>query len=493
MRMDDSLSDTPRRSSFPILSTALASSLLAAAAVTLTGTPAAASVAGLNGATVTLRAQVNNRIVTAESGGAQALIANRTASGPWEQFTLQVNANGTVSLRAHANNRVVTAEAGGAQPLIANRTVVGAWEQFTVVDNGDGTVALRASANGRYVTAEQGGAQALIANRTAAGAWERFVLTGPATSASSAPSTPQASSYAGQTVTLRARANNRIVTAEQGGAQPLIANRTTAGAWEQFTVVPNGDGTVALRASANGRYVTAEQGGAQALIASRPAVGAWERFTLIRNADGSSSLRASANGRYVTAESGGAQALIANRTAVGPWESFDLATIGAAVVEPNGSMTNAQFIAAAATAAQQTQRDYHAPSSITIAQAILESGWGDSALSYYDKNYFGMKCSTPGSFAVGCRAHATSECTPTGACFGTTASFRVYASVTNSFKDHGSLLATSATYATARLYVSNPNLYAIALQNAHYATDPAYAAKLTAIMVKYNLYQYDLH
>jgi len=41
-----------------------------------------------------------------------------------------------------------------------------------------GTTALRAAANGRYVTAEQAGAQPLIANRTAAGPWEKFTIVG---------------------------------------------------------------------------------------------------------------------------------------------------------------------------------------------------------------------------------------------------------------------------------------------------------------------------
>jgi flagella basal body P-ring formation protein FlgA len=62
----------------------------------------------------------------------------------------------------------------------------------------------------------------------------------------------------------------------------------------------------------------------RALIANRTAIGAWEEFDLINNADGSISLRALANGRYVTAENAGAAALIANRTAIGPWEEFDL-------------------------------------------------------------------------------------------------------------------------------------------------------------------------
>ena len=42
----------------------------------------------------------------------------------------------TFGLRSHANNRIVTAESGGAKSLIANRYNVGAWEDFTVVDAG---------------------------------------------------------------------------------------------------------------------------------------------------------------------------------------------------------------------------------------------------------------------------------------------------------------------------------------------------------------------
>jgi hypothetical protein len=81
---------------------------------------------------------------------------------------------------------------------------------------------------------------------------------------------------------------------------------------------------ISLRAHANGRIVTADNAGASPLIANRTAVGQWEQFDLINNADGSISLRAHANNNIVTADNAGANPLIANRTAVGPWEEFDL-------------------------------------------------------------------------------------------------------------------------------------------------------------------------
>jgi flagellar protein FlgJ len=161
------------------------------------------------------------------------------------------------------------------------------------------------------------------------------------------------------------------------------------------------------------------------------------------------------------------------------------------VVEPTGSMTNAQFIAASVPGAQQSQREYRVPASVTVAQAILESGWGKSALAYFDKNYFGMKCYSQGVYANGCRTHSTAECTPAGACFSTTASFRTYATVVNSFRDHGALLATNSRYAKA-FTTTTANQFAAEIHVAGYATDPQYTTKLVAIMVKYNLYQYDL-
>ncbi|WP_431103560.1 lectin [Roseateles noduli] len=129
-----------------------------------------------------------------------------------------------------------------------------------------------------------------------------------------------------QVVTMRARVNNRYVTAENAGGAPLIANRDAIGGWEQFDLLDAGNGNIALRARANGKLVCAENGGGSALIANRTAIGPWESFKLIRNGNGSVTLQSIANSRYVTAENAGAASLIANRTAIGPWEQFDLIT-----------------------------------------------------------------------------------------------------------------------------------------------------------------------
>ena len=172
-------------------------------------------------------------------------------------------------------------------------------------------------------------------------------------------------------------------------------------------------------------------------------------------------------------------------------------TVPVAPTTPTGPLTtvsNAAFLAAAAGPAQASQREFNVPASVTLAQAILESGWGKSKLSMNDMNYFGMKCfGNPGGIAVGCHDYVTQECSAvTQTCYTTTATFRVYKSPTDSFRDHGKQLATLSRYAPAFTYAKFPNQFAAEIHKGGYATDPAYTEKLVGIMVKYNLYQYDL-
>ncbi len=128
------------------------------------------------GATVTLQAQANNKYVCADNGGIAPLIANRTATGPWERFLVVDVGSGNIALRAQANNQYVCADNLGNNPLIANRTSYGFWESFTEVDAGGGRSALRALVNAKYVCVANAGASPLIADRVAIGGWESFTV-----------------------------------------------------------------------------------------------------------------------------------------------------------------------------------------------------------------------------------------------------------------------------------------------------------------------------
>jgi hypothetical protein len=149
------------------------------------------------------------------------------------------------------------------------------------------------------------------------------------------------------------------------------------------------------------------------------------------------------------------------------------------------------FVAWAAGFAQEMKATYRVPAAVTIAQAILESGWGTSGLTQEGNNLFGMKCfDAPGTIATGCRPYGTSEC-DSGVCYRTNAAFRVYASAAASFKDHSHSLAALPRYRGAFAFPDSPDQFAKAIHEAGYATSPTYAQDLIAVMHKYDLYRFD--
>jgi Mannosyl-glycoprotein endo-beta-N-acetylglucosaminidase len=138
-----------------------------------------------------------------------------------------------------------------------------------------------------------------------------------------------------------------------------------------------------------------------------------------------------------------------------------------------------------APGAVATQHTYGIPASVTIAQAILESGWGQSYLASKDHNLFGIKGRGP----AGSDALPTQEYVD-GQWVNTVALFRVYDNFTQSIEDHGQLLATSGYYQRAMAVDQDPNAFANALTGV-YATDPDYGAKLISLMQEFDLYRYD--
>ncbi len=150
------------------------------------------------------------------------------------------------------------------------------------------------------------------------------------------------------------------------------------------------------------------------------------------------------------------------------------------------------FIDQHAPAAEDSREATGVPASVTLAQAILETGWGQGALAREDHNMFGMKCfGSPGEHALGCRDYGTFECSPAGGCFDVDATFRAYAGIADSYRDHGELLSGWSRYATAMEHKDDPDRFAREIHKAGYATDPQYADKLIELMENYDLYQYD--
>jgi hypothetical protein len=148
------------------------------------------------------------------------------------------------------------------------------------------------------------------------------------------------------------------------------------------------------------------------------------------------------------------------------------------------------FLETVSQAARDSAALTGVPASVTVAQAILESDWGRSQLAQSANNYFGVKAG--GSLGNdGVVWLSTLEYDDSGQLYQTFSAFRAYTSLTDSLTDHDRMLETSSRYATAMRVASNPRQFAVSLAQAGYASDPAYADKLVALMDRYNLYQLD--
>jgi Mannosyl-glycoprotein endo-beta-N-acetylglucosaminidase len=150
-----------------------------------------------------------------------------------------------------------------------------------------------------------------------------------------------------------------------------------------------------------------------------------------------------------------------------------------------GTAAQQAFISLVAPGAIAAQQRYGVPAAVTIAQAIDESGWGQSELATADHNLFGIKGAGP----AGTDMRPTREY-ENGAWVSRDASFRVYRNIAESIDDHGRLLATGAAYQHAMASRHLPDAFATALTGV-YATDPDYGASLIALMRLYHLYRYD--
>ena len=121
------------------------------------------------------------------------------------------------------------------------------------------------------------------------------------------------------------------------------------------------------------------------------------------------------------------------------------------------------------------------PASITLAQGLLESGYGRSELALKSNNHFGIKCHN--GWQGGKVYHdddAKGEC------------FRKYADPEDSYRDHSDFLRYRDRYKFLFDYkVTDYKAWAYGLKKAGYATDPAYPTKLIKLIEDYKLYQYD--
>lgn len=144
-----------------------------------------------------------------------------------------------------------------------------------------------------------------------------------------------------------------------------------------------------------------------------------------------------------------------------------------------------QFIESVAAGAVQGWSKYKVLPSITVAQAILESGWGQSSLSTSAHNLFGIKGSYNGH-SVTMRTREVYG----GRSVYINDNFRAYANNSESVEDHGNFLASNRRYNNL---IGDTNYVSVAnkLRQDGYATDPSYAKSLIKLVQTYNLTQLD--
>ena len=146
--------------------------------------------------------------------------------------------------------------------------------------------------------------------------------------------TANAAAPVGQTIWIRASATGLFVSADQarGTFAPLVADRSTTDAWDQFQVVDAGGGFIAFRSIGTGLFVSADQnrGTWAPLVADRPSISSWEQFTWSDIAGGAFTLRGRATNKFVSADLARASwaPLVSDRTVANTWEQFTWGAVG---------------------------------------------------------------------------------------------------------------------------------------------------------------------
>ena len=141
-------------------------------------------------------------------------------------------------------------------------------------------------------------------------------------------------------------------------------------------------------------------------------------------------------------------------------------------------MTKQEFVQQAHAAASQSSECSGTPAMVTVAQAALESNWGQSKLSREANNYFGIKAHGN---------HDQVQMMPKECEKGTQvvikAKFAKYRSMLDCFQCRDRIVAKGAVYAGAREKLGDEAGFIREIAK-HWATDPKYAEKLLTVLIE---------
>ncbi len=172
-------------------------------------------------------------------------------------------------------------------------------------------------------------------------------------------------------------------------------------------------------------------------------------------------------------------------------EELPVRVHGGKLYGPRAVVEKARFLDLVTGLAREARRRTGMSAALQVAQAILESGWGQyvpvdrytGAVSY---NLFGIKGQGP----AGSVTSTTSEYY-NGVYYRVDAAFRAYRDVGESWRDHKALLLGAKRYEPLRAVMHDPVRGAWALKRTGYATSPAYALSLIRIVEEQGLHRLD--
>jgi flagellum-specific peptidoglycan hydrolase FlgJ len=141
-------------------------------------------------------------------------------------------------------------------------------------------------------------------------------------------------------------------------------------------------------------------------------------------------------------------------------------------------MTKQEFVQQAHAAASQSSRQSGMPAMVTVAQAALESNWGQSKLSKEANNYFGIKSHGDQDQVQ----MITNECEK-GTPVVIKAEFAKYRSMLDCFQCRDRIVTKAAVYAAARKNLGDEASFIREIAK-HWATDPKYAEKLLTVLLE---------
>lgn len=152
------------------------------------------------------------------------------------------------------------------------------------------------------------------------------------------------------------------------------------------------------------------------------------------------------------------------------------------------------FLNKVAPQAVKVAKKYGIYPSVMIAQAIVESGWGQSSLAVDANNLFGIKADN--SWTGATYSATTREETKKGKSYNINARFKKYSSFEESFEDNGQSLRKGVSWQPLRYqgaWIENASTYVAATKalTGTYATATNYNSALNARIIAHNLNKYD--